>query len=224
MSLAVGLTSPSGEPRDELLAELPASPSCRRDTELEHRRRPGFREAPGDRLADLRQLPRPRPRPAAATPRGRGAVPAGAGRGLLDVLFEDSAVRARPLDRCQVEPALARDPPGEPARLDPRCLTRRGRGRRLGRRGRTGVLLRGLALGGFFLRRLLGRGSLGRSTRQAPPTRPVPPSLPTGPLPFSSITATVVPTSTSPSATTILVRSPSCSASTSCVTLSVSSS
>ena len=42
--------------------------------------------------------------------------------------------------------------------------------------------------------------------------------------PFVSITAIVAPTSTSPSATTILSRTPSTSASTSCVTLSVSSS
>ena len=51
---------------------------------------------------------------AAAGSRGRRSAVVRA----LDVLRDDPALRPRPGERCEIEPPLARHPPGERARLD----------------------------------------------------------------------------------------------------------
>ena len=169
-----------------------------RDDELEDGRLPSLREPARDRLADARELSRldlSRVLDCGHGRRGR--------LGALDVLGDDPPVRAGALDLRDVDAALARDPARQRRRLDPAAVSLRDRSRVLDRgpvHGRCGALA------------LRGSGAFA-------PFSEIETSSPCSPM-----TAIVLPTSTSPSSTAIFSRTPDASASTSCVTLSVSSS
>ncbi len=83
--------------------------------QLEDRRLPGFGQAPRDRPPDRRELDDlDFLRRSGSRSRGRRSA---VGR-ALDVLRDDPALGPGPGERCEIEPALARHPPGQRARLD----------------------------------------------------------------------------------------------------------
>ena len=204
---------------DHALARRDELGRVRADRELEDGRLPRFREPPRDRLARRRELDDLVLR-LGARRRGRGSRPE---RRLLHVLRDDAALGPGADDLREVDTALTGDSPRERARLD---------GLALGTDGRLRLLL---SLGCFLsLRDRLARSagsSAGCSAGAAAGAAGASPFSPCAPATSAETSSswapmmpTVVPTSTSPSATTIFSRTPSDSASTSCVTLSVSSS
>ena len=170
---------------------------------------------------------------------GAAAAAAGAAFGAATAPRSTSSATIRPsgplpLQRREVDPLLAREPARERRGLDAAVGTRRRvgdrGGRRLGRRG--GGLPAALAL----VVHLLGGRAPSAAARPLPRAAssasgfvlgfaagaaPFPDGTSSPSLPMNAI---VLPTSTSPESTRILSRTPSASASTSCVTLSVSSS
>jgi len=125
------------------------------DLELEDRHLPGLGQAPGDRAPDARQRDL---LGLALRHGGRLGGDRCAGRGAVEVLGDDAAVRAGPGDRRELDAAL----PGNPAR-EWRGLDALARLRRLGRL-RSGLwrLSGGL---GLRLLRLCGPGLLGGRRR-----------------------------------------------------------
>ena len=142
---------------------------------------------------------------------------------LLDVLGDDPPVRARADDPREVEAALACHTPRERRRLDAPVL---GAGRRrtadCAAHGRVGVGCgaRGTRLG--TLRGGAEPASVGSAAVSGAGVRPT--GLERDLFALLADHGDRRPTSTSPSATRIFSSTPSASASTSCVTLSVSSS
>ena len=210
-STSVTVTRTSGSSSRTRCDERVRAGHLGRDRELEDGHRPRRGQAARDRLADARQ--RDRLDLARRDRRSRGARGRrGLGRGALDVVGDDPAVRARAPQRREVDPALARHSPRERRGLDPAAVRQR-------------------------------RDAVGASARPEPraarqtrrPRRAPGPRRPRRSwrrrvgaerdlLAASPITATVRPTGTSPEETAILSRTPEASASTSWVTLSVSSS
>ena len=192
--------------------------------DLEDRRLPGLGQPARDRLADrgerldlgLGRQARPAPPHGCAAPPGRARRP------------RRRCGPPGPVPRIsrELEPLLAGDPARERRRLDPAVGRRRLRPRRrLGLRRRPAASRprsrsssRAGAARAFLLgaprptsrRRSSGSGSLGSASGTSSPSSPM--------------TAIVWPTGTSPSWTAIFSSTPDASASTSCVTFSVSSS
>ena len=217
--------------RDEPLAQLERAGHVDRDASAgrpapARLRSGGARSSCGSTSARSPRPRRPAPRrPLPGPPCGAATAP----RSTSSATIRPSG--PLPRERRDVDPLLAREPARERRGLDP-AVRARGRvgdggGRRLG--GRGGGLLAARALvvharrGGAFglglvllLDRRLVRLRLGRAGAPPFPEGTSSPSLP--------MKAIVLPTSTSPESTTIFSRTPSASASTSCVTLSVSSS
>ena len=138
----------------------------------------------------------------------------------LDVLGDDPALRAGARQRRELDSALAGDPAGERRRLDPAAVLRR----LLPRLGdllcsaaaALALLFARRAGRAFFLRILVDLLRGARAVAADDGSGACSPSSP--------MNAIVSPTGTSPSATAIRSSTPEASASTSCVTLSVSSS
>ena len=203
-----------GEALDEPLPQRERLGHLGGDAELEDGRLPRLGQPARDRLPHRRQLDDlhlgGRCGAASRAPR-RGA----ADRGLLHVLGDD--------------PPIGPGARAPPARSTPRSrASRRASGEAFSRPSRP-LALDGARAGGSPRAGSLGRCGSGLADRsRAPPSAGGAsgrlggrPGRPRPPVPMHGDRR---PTSTSPSSTTIFSRTPSASASTSCVTLSVSSS
>ena len=151
--------------------------------------------------------------------RGRGRPAARPPLGALDVLGDDPALGAGPAEGGEVDAALPGDPARERRGLDAAAVLAPCGG--LGRASGLAAASLGRGLGP----RPLSAGSSASAASSASGSRPPPaPPRPTS-SPGSPMTAIALPTSiSSPSPARILRRTPDASASTSCVTFSVSSS
>ena len=191
------------------LAELLGARHVRGHRDLERRRLPGLGQAARDRLAERRErddFGLERRRADRRVRRRRG--------GALDVLGDDPPFGARPRQARELDPALAGDAAGQRRRLDPAV----GSGRFL----RFGVLFGSLAAA---LTLLLARGRGRAFLLLVLVDLDFGFGLASTSSPSSPMTAIRLPTSiSSPSPARIFRRTPPASASTSCVTLSVSSS